>query len=119
MIIYLLSAVFVLLCYELYRRYFPIKGITCKNRIGEKDIVILDLRDYNEKGTLKKNGAMQIPYDYLRRYYSEIRNQPLHVIASNRLDLNLGVRFLLRKGYHVSSFEFLGCACKGGIIDGV
>lgn len=28
-------------------------GITCKNRIGEKDIVILDLRDYNEKGTLK------------------------------------------------------------------
>ncbi len=94
--------------------------ITCKNRIGEKDIVILDLRDYNEKGTLK-NVAMQIPYAYLRRYYSEIPNQPLHVIAGNRLDLNLGVRFLLRKGYHVNSFEILGCTCrgKGGIIDGV
>ncbi|GIO22286.1 sulfurtransferase [Oceanobacillus sp. J11TS1] len=118
MIIYLLSAVIVLLCYELFRRYFPIKGITCKNRIGEKDIVILDLRGYNEKGTLK-NVAMQIPYAYLRRHYSEIPNQSLHVVASDRMDINLGVRFLLRKGYSVSSFEIIGCACKGGIIDGV
>lgn len=118
MVIYLLSAVIVLLCYELFRRYFPIKGITCKNRIGDKDVVILDIRDYNEKGMLK-NVTMQIPYAYLRRYYTEIPDQSLHVVASNRMDLNLRVRFLLRKGHSVSSFEIIGCSCKGGIIDGV
>lgn len=95
-------------------------GITCKNRIGDKDIVILDLRDYNETSILK-NVAMQIPYAYLRRYSSDIPDQPLHVVASNRMELNLGLRFLLKKGYHVSSFEIVGCSCreKGGNLSGV
>ncbi|WP_085993134.1 hypothetical protein [Oceanobacillus senegalensis] len=122
MIVYMLSILaFVLLCFELYKRYYPVKGIPCKDRLDkDTDIIELDIRDYNEKD-ISANVNIQIPYAYLRRNYKEIPNHPLHVIAANRMELNLGLRFLLKRGFHVSSFEILDCPCKekGGIIDGV
>ncbi|MEH7378933.1 sulfurtransferase [Bacillus sp. JJ1533] len=121
MVIYLLGVVIAILSIEIYRRYFPVRGISCKKNIDEnKDIVILDIRDYNDKGILP-NVAVQIPYAYFKRFSSEIPDKPLHVVAANRVELNLGLRYLLRKGYHIRSFEILGCPCmeKGGIINGL
>lgn len=120
MVLYILGAAILLLCFELYRRYFPILGITCRNDVDEGKVFVLDIRDYNEKASLTKV-SMQIPYAYLRRNYHEIPAQPLHVIAANRMELNLSLRFLLRKGYRVRSFEILDCPCreKGGIMNGI
>ncbi|MTT32055.1 sulfurtransferase [Terrilactibacillus sp. BCM23-1] len=118
---YLLGVAIVFLCIELYRRYFPVKGISCKTNVDEgKDTIVLDIRDYNDKGVSTKV-AMQIPYAYLKRYSSEIPYKSLHVVAANRIELNLGLRFLLKKGYHVSSFEILNCPCieKGGVVNGI
>ena len=112
MFIYLLGVVIVFLCIEIYKRYYPVKGISCRENVDEnKNIVVLDIRDYNEKEILTNSG-IQIPYAYLKRYFGEIPDQPLHVVATDRMELNLVSRFLLRRGHHVSSFEILNCPCR-------
>lgn len=114
------SLIIMFLSLWLYRRYFPIRGIVCKKNVVGDYVVVLDIRDYNEKRSLT-GVSLQIPYAYLRRNFNEIPDEPLHVIATNRIDLNLGIRFLLKKGFRVSSFEILDCPCKGkgGISNGI
>ncbi|RFU69254.1 sulfurtransferase [Peribacillus saganii] len=98
----------------LYNRYVPVKSIPC-NHTGELDpnTIILDIRDYNNKGNDIDPKSVNIPYAYLRRFKSEISPGNIHVVASDRLELNLGLRFLIRKGFNVTSYEISECPCKG------
>nr|WP_318281014.1 sulfurtransferase [Paenibacillus bovis] len=75
------------------------------------EIVILDIRDYNVEAHHQQSD-IRIPHAYLKRFINEIPNQKLHVIANDRLELNLGLRFLLSKGYRVSSYQISNCPCK-------
>lgn len=98
MIIILFSLAFFLLCFGIYKRYYPVKGITYNEHVGDNtDLFVLDIGDYNEKMKLSKIDK-QIPYAYLKRYSDEIPNKPLHVVAANRMERNLGIRFLFKKG---------------------
>ena len=119
MIFYVMVVATILLSFELYKRFIPIKGIPCKEDVVGYQQVVIDIRDYNERNIFKKV-SIQIPYAYLRRNYREIPNQPLHVIATNQVELNLGLRFLLRRGFDVRSYEILECPCreKRGILSG-
>jgi len=77
----------------------------------EFDAAILDIRDYNEaKDT--PDESIHVPYGYLRRFWKEISFQHIHVIASNQIELNLGLRYLLKKGFTVMSYEIADCPCK-------
>jgi hypothetical protein len=107
-----------LLAMSIYKRYVPVKDVPCienEHVIKNGNTAILDLRDYNESD-LHLN-AIHIPYAYLPRFYKEIPHIKVHVIAANRLELNLGLRFLKRKGFNVTSFELKDCPCKKGILD--
>lgn len=95
-----------------YKRYFPILGIPCKKvNLEQSNAFVLDIRDYNVD-TNHKESDFRLPYAYLKRFIQEIPKQKLHVIASDRLELNLGLRYLLSKGYHVVGYQLSNCPCK-------
>ncbi|WJF85446.1 sulfurtransferase [Bacillus subtilis] len=97
-----------------YRRYYPITGISCihKDKLKAIDMTILDIRHYNDVANFSDNIILNIPYAYLKRFYLEIPRDKIHIIARDRVELNLGVRFLKRKGIHVNSYELATCKCK-------
>lgn len=99
----------------LFRRYFPIFGVPCISNfkaIKRGNGVVLDSRDYNESNQESILGSIQIPYAYLARYYHEIPDRPIHLIVNNRLDRNLSIRFLRKKGFHIQSYSLTRCTCR-------
>lgn len=110
---YFILMIVLLLCIMLYRRHFPVLGIPCLT-IGDDKLgsVVLDLRDYNIDVNHNQSD-FRVPYAYLKRFIQEIPYQQLHVIANDRLELNLGVRYLKSKGYRVVSYQLSNCPCKG------
>jgi rhodanese-related sulfurtransferase len=122
MSIYLLVLSVVILVITSYKRYFPVKKVPCiENGFKDHNAIILDIRDYNESVNDIPHGTLHIPYAYLRRFNKEISHDNLHVIASDRLELNLGLRFLMKKGFKVISYEIMDCPCKkkGGLEHGI
>lgn len=112
MVTYFHFIVGLLLCILLYRRYFPVRGIPCKITGHDKtSTVVLDIRDYN-MDTNQDQTSMHIPYAYLKRFVVEIPHQTVHVIATDRLELNLGLRFLRSRGYKVVSYQISNCPCR-------
>lgn len=113
MLVLVLALIIIILGIGSYNRYVPIRKIPCnKTGFHEPDTIILDIRDYNVKGNVIKNEALNIPYAYLKRYRSDISQGNIHVIASNRIEVNLGIRFLIRKGFHVRSYELTNESCE-------
>jgi rhodanese-related sulfurtransferase len=89
-----------------YRRYYPVKGISYIEESKVKDdITILDIRDYNEAEKGSSTVSVNIPYAYMKRYYQDIPNTKLHVVAADQLELNLGLRYLKVKGFEVTSYS--------------
>ncbi|RST75077.1 sulfurtransferase [Siminovitchia acidinfaciens] len=88
----------------IYRRYIPVAGI---EPVGEKpeNKTVIDLRDFNESYKTPITGALNIPVAYLKRYHQEIPRDNLHIIASNKVEKNMGARVLREKGFHVCSYS--------------
>ncbi len=122
MIIYLFVLLIMILSITTYNRYFPVKNVPCK-KDGSKDqnATILDIRDYQVSSKDLSFKTLNIPYSYLKRNNNKISKNKIHLIASDRVELNLGLRYLLRKGFEVSSYEIMDCPCKtkGGIDIGI
>ncbi|MBS4193701.1 hypothetical protein KHA97_01280 [Bacillus sp. FJAT-49870] len=88
-------------------RYFPIIGLNYIDNKKELDLTTLikvDVRDYNESYKNPVKGAINVPVAYLKRYYLEIPSKNLIVVASNRLEKNVGIRFLRTKGFKVVGY---------------
>jgi len=94
-----------------YRRYYPVKGIQCirESEAKERGRTVVDIRHYHE---VRDSISIVIPYAYLKRFYSEIPQSSVHLIAEDRVELNLGVRFLRKKGFKVRSYELAVCKRK-------
>ncbi|UYY96822.1 sulfurtransferase [Peribacillus frigoritolerans] len=89
------------------------KGIHCikKNKLKDSTIIVLDIRDYNETSKYPEDYTLNIPFAYLKRFYMEIPQGKIHVIAEDKLELNLGLRFLIKKGFSINSFELTKYPC--------
>jgi rhodanese-related sulfurtransferase len=72
-----------------------------------KNFNFIDVRDYNESYKELIPGAINIPIAYLNRYYSEIPNVDLYIVASDNFEKNIGIRILRKKGFNV-----IGCSIK-------
>lgn len=113
MILLLLILSVVILVPSMYKRYVPVKNVPCKkNNINDHSSFVLDIRAYNEKRSDINRDIMNIPYAYLKRFNKEIPQDNIHVIASDRLELNLGIRLLRGKGIKVTSYELSDCLCS-------
>lgn len=90
----------------LYNRYTPVSGI---NHVDQKEIknnvTFIDIRDFNESYHAPIPGAVNIPVGYLKRYYQGIPGNDLYVIASGKLERNIGIRFLRKKGFHIIGYS--------------
>ncbi|MFX3624810.1 MAG: rhodanese-like domain-containing protein [Ectobacillus sp.] len=109
-----LIAIAVFAAAFLYKRYYPVRSVPCIQNwrgIQKENAVILDIRDYNESSHDPIAHALNIPYAYLPRFYKDIPAKPVHVVASQKLDRNLGIRFLTKKGFEVKSYSLTECPC--------
>lgn len=92
--------------WELYKRYFPVVGVHCEEtlKVNFTDVEVIDVRDYNisYKDVIEK--SINIPVAYLERYCYEIPEKKVHIMASNRLEKNVAIRILRRKGFQVTGY---------------
>lgn len=112
---YILLILFIVILYTFHKRYFPVYGVPCSNgviELQESTSVVVDLRDYNVSAKKPLTGAINIPIAYLKRYYREIPNKKVHVIANDHLEKNMGVRLLRKKGFKVVSYTLNDCPCN-------
>ncbi|GCD83952.1 rhodanese-like domain-containing protein [Parageobacillus thermoglucosidasius] len=108
--------IFGLLLATLYHRYYPVSDIPCIDISDEriKDMVVLDIRDYNETAEQSIANSLHIPYAYLKRHFSTIPSKSVHIIANDEIEKNLGIRFLRRHGFDVQSYSIIHCPCREG-----
>ncbi|AST93610.1 MULTISPECIES: hypothetical protein [Sutcliffiella] len=87
-------------------RNFPILGLNYidKKELDLTTLIKVDVRDYNESYKNPVKGSINVPVAYLKRYYMEIPSENLIVVASNRLEKNVGIRFLRTKGFKVVGY---------------
>nr|WP_111922920.1 sulfurtransferase [Priestia endophytica] len=111
---YFIILFLILIILTVYRRYYPVKDIHCINKenLEDQNIAILDIRNYHDVTPYSNHHILNIPYEYLKRFYLEIPLEKIHIIATDRIELNLGVRFLRRKGICIYSYELATCTCK-------
>jgi rhodanese-related sulfurtransferase len=106
----------LLIGFFVYKRYFPVYSVPKITKLtNNKDIVLLDLRDYHTTFNEPIEGSINIPYPYLRRYYEEIPNRNLIIIASDFIEKNLAIRFLLRRKFSISGFVIIDDQRKEGV----
>ena len=89
-----------------YRRFMPLRGMKkeCLERVDSQAVTILDIRPYNISNE-EVPGAMNLPFSYLMRSHKDIPEQPIHLIASDAIEKNLGARFLQKKGFDIVSYS--------------
>ncbi|MFC3341246.1 sulfurtransferase [Paenibacillus abyssi] len=95
------------LLYSLYQRHIPVHGvpyIDIENAGMNNDAVVLDVRDYSDATKHPVEGVVQLPYAYLNRHAGEIQKRKVLVIVSDRMLLNLTVRYLRRKGFTIMGY---------------
>lgn len=107
---------FIIICIllaSLYIRYCPVGNVKCTNTLNHNiDIIeIVDVRDYNQSYKDPVSGSINIPYAYMKRRYSDISRQNVHVVASDYLERNMSIRFLRKKGFNIVGYSLTGCDC--------
>jgi rhodanese-related sulfurtransferase len=91
-----------------FKRYVPVFGVfaVLDHKIDE-DIFLLDLRDYQSAFNKPIPESTNIPYAYLKRYYKEIPQKKLLILASDSTEKNLAIRFLLKRKFQIFGFKIL------------
>lgn len=94
---------------SLYKRYVPVLGVHYTNVRGSylDKIKVIDIRDFNDSYKNPIKGAVNIPFAYLNRYIAEIPNREIHLVVSNSLEKNIGIRFLRKKGFRVVGYTII------------
>lgn len=101
---FLILFVLAVIIHAIYVRMIPVRGLHCihdYSAIDTKNILLLDLRDYNDATKAPVSGAYNLPIAYLKRYHSTIQHRNIIIIASDLLTINMGTRFLKRKGFNI------------------
>jgi rhodanese-related sulfurtransferase len=111
----LLFLVCILVGIFVYQRYIPVSGVPAiAEHIKDKDMIILDIRDYQSTSNGPIEGSLNIPYPYLKRYYREIPKGNVIIVASDLIEKNLAIRFLLKRKFSISGFIILDGQRKEG-----
>jgi rhodanese-related sulfurtransferase len=91
-----------------YKRYVPVHGVSpIQSIISNEGAILLDLRDYQTTSKQPVSGSINIPYAYLKRYNKEIPNKPLIIVASDTIEKNLAIRFLIKRGFKILGYYLM------------
>ena len=73
----------------IYKRYIPIVNIPLISDFTvTTDTLLLDVRDYQTTCKVPIEGAINIPYAYLNRYYQEIPLANIIIVATDAVEKN-------------------------------
>ena len=99
----------IVLTYTLYERYFPVSDVNCINcKDLELDkLNIIDIRDFNDSYMIPIEGAINIPFAYLKRNLNQVTKSDVHLIVSSRLEKNIGTRYLRKMGFPVVGYTII------------
>lgn len=104
------SLLLILIINSIYKRYMPVYGIPqidFGKIYGDTDVSLLDVRDNQAAHRSPVEGAVNIPYAYLRRNHGEIEKKEIYLMASEMMDINLSARFLKKKGFHINGYHII------------
>jgi rhodanese-related sulfurtransferase len=92
-----------------YVRYVPVTGVQSAivTDLNTHSIQVIDIREYNQSYRHPIPKSINIPIAYLKRNYQEIGSKKVHVIASDHLEKNMGIRLLRKKGFNVISYTIM------------
>ncbi|MFS0780229.1 sulfurtransferase [Bacillus sp. 1P06AnD] len=111
---YILILLGIAILFVAYSRYVPVTGVRCKSinaTMQESSPVVVDLRDYNESFKKPLKGTINIPVAYIKRHYQDIPEKKVHVVATDKIEKNMGVRLLRKEGFKVVSYSIENCPC--------
>ncbi|RFU64684.1 sulfurtransferase [Peribacillus glennii] len=99
--------ILLILLVLIYRRYVPVPGVP--SRVPEysdsaQKVAIVDLRDYHISAKNPVGGAMPLPVAYLKREIGGITSKNVHLIVSDKLERNLGIRMMRENGFKVTAY---------------
>lgn len=110
MYIILIALIIVSLLY-LYQSYFPVWYVpsldAINNSISNNNTVFLDVRDYQDASHKPVQGAVNLPYAYLKRHHGQISSWQVVVVASDAVSKNLTIRFLKGHGFKVIGYQLI------------
>ncbi|MGE8205960.1 hypothetical protein ACQKP0_15520 [Heyndrickxia sp. NPDC080065] len=121
----IIAAILVVLLSLTYKRYYPVCDVDSVliDHVCDK-INVIDIRDYNISYNNPIDGSINIPVAYLKRFINEIPNNDVHIVVSNLLERNVGVRLLRQFEFNVMGYTILdpkeknknieSLCCKGG-----
>ncbi|MCM3667519.1 hypothetical protein M3181_00720 [Mesobacillus maritimus] len=110
---YTLILLLIMILGIIYVRYIPVKGVKCTSVSDSNNdsVQLVDIREYNQSYKHPIPNAVNIPIAYLKRHIQEITGCQLHVIASDSLEKNIGIRLLRKKGYNVVGYTLIDNHC--------
>ncbi len=110
MYIFIFTIIVVIMFY-LYQRHFPVWQVPsledCCHNASEKNVVVVDVRDYQDASHKPVQGAYNLPYAYLKRHHNQIAKGEIVVVASDPVLKNLSIRFLKGHGFKVIGYQLI------------
>lgn len=109
MYIILISLIIVSLLY-LYQRHFPVWYVPSMDDTDHNisnNAVFVDVRDYQDASHKPVQGAVNLPYAYLKRHHRQISSSQVVVVASDAVSKNLTIRFLNGHGFKVIGYQLI------------
>ncbi|WP_335871677.1 hypothetical protein [Bacillus sp. 2205SS5-2] len=96
----LLLLLIIGISFSIHYRYTP---TNCKKKSCQtsSDLTWIDVRDYQESNASPVESNFHIPCGYIYRHSHEIKANQVGVIASSKIEKNVAVRMLRKKGLQV------------------
>lgn len=111
--LYIVIMTIIMILIFFYKRYVPVGGIQCVDLLNTDDnVIILDVRDYNDSYKHSVPESMNIPVAYLKRYYPSIADRKIIIVASSTLEKNMSIRFLRKKGCNIIGYTLTNSNCR-------
>lgn len=111
MYIFIISFIVIITMFYLYQRYFPVWKVPSLKEINNlsnfENIVYVDVRDYQDANHKPVQGAVNLPYAYLKRHHNQIKKGEVVVVASDQVLKNLSIRFLKGHGFKVVGYQLI------------
>ncbi|MFC2948148.1 rhodanese-like domain-containing protein [Virgibacillus sediminis] len=94
---------------QLYRRNIPVTGVKKVSPFDllavEEEKMLLDVRDFQTSSDNRLEHVQNMPLPYLHRYYKELPNKRIILIAADHVEKNLAARFLKGKGVSINGYH--------------
>lgn len=90
-----------------FRRYVPVRGMSQvrTDQLKDSGSIIVDIRQFHTAHNDPVSRSLNMPLAYIKRHYAKIGKHSIYLVAADKAELNIGAKFLLKKGFKVNGYE--------------